>query len=140
EAGRERVRFGGGGCGHGDAAVTAWGRAGARVDDVGEMARWVECETLRCRGGDGAVGQFQNGISALDPDLPRTALGIAERADLAHVDHGGGDARLAQQLDDAVSDPALADAVEGQGHAGTGEGDAVAADADRVEADEGAGF
>ena len=73
-------------------------------------------------------------------DLPGAAVIVAEGADFAHVDEARGDAGGAQQVDDAVGDPALGDAVERQGHAGAGEGDAVAAGADGVEADAGAGL
>ncbi len=65
---------------------------------------------------------------------------LSEGADFAHIDDARGNAGGAHQIDDAVGDPALGDAVERQRHTGAGEGDAGAAGANGVETDAGAGL
>ena len=115
-------------------------KAGSGIKDVAEAGGWVEAEAGWGRGGDGAVDEGKDGVALRDADAPGSAGIVAEGADLAHVDKGGGDPGGAKEVDDAVGDPALGNAVQGHRHAGAGEGDAVAAEADGIEADAGAGF
>jgi hypothetical protein len=107
---------------------------------VAETSSGVKAKSGGGRSGDGAVSEGKDDVAMCDTSAPRSTGLVTKGPDFAHIDKSGCDPGGLEEVDNAVGDPALGNAIQGETHAWVGEGNAIGADADGIEADASAGF